>query len=451
MTINSKEKWLILKTVQDKNILPITSICKMSCIFCSHYQNPPDIKTYSYGHLDLDFIRELIEYLPKKGSLIIGESATKIIEGEPLCHPDFKKIIKIIRKKFENKLIKISTNGSLLTTELVKFLKTMQPVKINLSLNCASPEERKFLMNDKNPQQVFKGIEYLCEYKIPFNGSIVAMPHILGWKSFENTVKLLIKYKPETIRIFLPGFTKYSNDEMRFDTTLLNELKDNIKNLNQKYKIPIIMEPPLLNNFICNIKGVIANSPAEKAGLKKFDIIEKINQQKPITRVEAFHKLVKLKSPKIKIRRKDKDLKIQLEKEKNSKPGIVLDYDLSLTVINSIENKINMENYQDILIITSQFSKNLFELIIKNLADKFPEKNIELLAVDNEYFGGSIMCTGLLVNSDIIKAINQNNYENKDLVILPGNIYDEYGKDLKGKSYKKIIKKFNINIELIGQ
>ena len=152
--MDPKLKFILLKTVQDDGILPITSVCNMACQFCSHRNNPPGLEVYRLGHLDLELIEELLQYLAPEGPVIIGESATRIIEGDPLTHPDFFRIIELLRQKFPRKEIRLTTNGSYLDREMVDFLAGRGPVELNISLNCSSPEERVFLMADRRPEQV---------------------------------------------------------------------------------------------------------------------------------------------------------------------------------------------------------------------------------------------------------------------------------------------------------
>ena len=61
------------------------------------------------------------------------------------------------------------------------------------------------------------------------------------------------------------------------------------------------------------------------------------------------------------------------------------------------------------------------------------------------------MSAGLLVNYDIIKSLQKLNLSLKSqLIILPGIIYDSYGKDLTGSSYRHLENVFETNIEVIN-
>lgn len=448
--MNHREKYLLLKTVQEDNILPMTSVCNMKCQFCSHRQNPSSVEVYKFGHLDYELVEELISYLPREGPVVIGESASKIIEGEPFLHPHFEKILMQLRAKYSRKKIKITTNGSSLTEKKVRFLEELQPLQLNISLNCARPEQRAFLMGDSQPQAVFAGFNHLQETKIEYNGSIVALPHLLGWDYLQETVNLLRSYNCRTIRMFLPGFTDKTPAGLKFSTDLFYQLQQFAQAENNKSKIPVILEPPFLSDFKCRIKGIINDTPAERAGLSIDDIITGINGYQPMTRVDAFNKIVESKSPELTIIRGNKQYQLQLQKDKRQKPGFVVDYDLSPSTISSLKQEINNVDVNNIFIVTSKLAGDLINKIAGKIEEDIEKSpRLKVISVDNKFFGGSIMAAGLLVTGDIISALEKENTENCDLIILPQIIYDTFGKDLRGKSYHQIERYFEVEVKII--
>ncbi|MTI67097.1 MAG: radical SAM protein, partial [Firmicutes bacterium] len=124
---------MILNTVQRHNILPITSKCNTSCVFCSHKYNPKDVCVYKLPSLNINEIEDMISFLDPNKKIIIGESATRIIEGEPFVRKDIYEILKKIRS-YSKEVIEITTNGSNLTLDMVKKLKTLEPLELNVSL-----------------------------------------------------------------------------------------------------------------------------------------------------------------------------------------------------------------------------------------------------------------------------------------------------------------------------
>ena len=449
--MNSKQKYLILKTVQENNILPITSKCNLQCKFCSHFQNPPQLKVESYGHLDLDFIKKMIDFLPQSGGVILGESATKIIEGEPFFHPDIKEILKFLRNKWPDKEIKITTNGSFLRRKLIKFMSKLGNITLNISLNCSNPFERKSLMNDSHGEKTFNSIKFLADYDIKYNGSIVALPHLMGWASIEKTIDFLDHYGAETIRVFMPAFTDYSKENNKFEMDLYSKLSSFVNKLNQKVRTPVIFEPPYLKNLDAVIKGIIADTPAAKTKLKKGAIIKKVNGEKVVSRVDAFEKIKKSRNPILEINNNSK-FEIIINKKRDERSGIIMDYDLAPFIIEKLINIIRKSTARHIILVTSKMAKKMFDFLVRNkISDIFPEYKIKVLEIENNFFGGSIVTAGLLTINDIEKELQKYKIANlkNSLVIMPSIMFDNYKKDLIGQSSENISEKFGVKTVII--
>jgi len=449
--MNNKQKYLILKTVQENNILPVTSKCNLKCKFCSHYQNPPELDVESYGHLSLNFIEKMIDFLPKEGAVLLGESATKIIEGEPFSHPQIKEILKILRKKCPEKEIKITTNGSFLSDSIIALINELGNISLNISLNCSSPAERDYLMNDLEGEKVFRAIKSLNNRQIKYNGSIVALPHIMGWDSLKKTIKFLDKQKAETIRVFMPAFTDYSDESMKFKFALYSKLNNFVNKINQRVKTPVIFEPPFLKNLDAVIKGVISGTAAADTNLEKGDIIANVNGKKVLSRVDAFTKIKKSENPILNLSDNSKS-DIVLNKDKGQRSGLVMDYDLDPVIIDKLIKIIKNCEKSNIILITSKMAKEMLEFLNNNqLKEIFPEKKIKVLEVKNKFFGGSIVTAGLLTVNDIRSELEKYKLKRLEnsLIILPSIMFDDYEKDLRGQDFNKILKRFGVEIKIL--
>jgi len=388
----------------------------------------------------------LVEYIPAEGPVIIGESATRIIEGEPFSHPKIKKILSLLREKFPQKVIKITSNGSLLEEDMIKFLKSIEPIELNISINGPDADCRVFLMNDPWPDKVFAAIEMLNQFAIKYQASIVAMPQLLGFTYLGETMDFLEKYEPDSLRIFRPGFTKNTEAKLQLTNELYGQLADYIADYSRRLNYPVILEPSRLKANIVNIIGVIAKSPAAKAGLAKDDLILKVNGIKPLSRVEAFFMIKNSKNPLITVQRKQKLLNISIKKQAKASSGIILAYDLPANQIRQLRKIV--KNSKASIIITSQFAGDY----LKSLVDSFQLKSADylVLAVKNEFFGGSIKSAGLLTNQDIKAAlVNQEELHKYQKIILPGIIYDFNGNDLTGEHYSLLEEYFAIDFEII--
>ena len=85
---------LLLETAYRDNILVLTTNCSTACIFCSHLQNPREVDAYYIDELTREQIETQIEFLDEGRKIIIGESATRICEGEPFLREDIIEILK---------------------------------------------------------------------------------------------------------------------------------------------------------------------------------------------------------------------------------------------------------------------------------------------------------------------------------------------------------------------
>jgi MoaA/NifB/PqqE/SkfB family radical SAM enzyme len=445
----SKEE-ILFKTVKEDNILPITSICKLNCIFCSHKNNPSEVETYSFGHLEFELVKRMIEFLDEQKPVFIGESASKIIEGEPFSHPRIMDILKYIRERWPKIEIKITSSASFIEEKYISELKDLSPVDFNISLNAPAPEDRVFLMNDPLPENVFEIIKKFNKYNIKFQASIVSMHHILDFDKLIQSLDFLESFSPLSLRIFLPGFSRYASEKLMPAKNYYNKLNNFIENIREKYNYPIIIEPQLIDNLSAKIEGIIKNTPAYNADLKRNDEIIFVNGYQVESRVDAFYKIEKSENPELIIERSDEKIKINLNKSAGEKSGLIMSYDINRRKKNILLSHIELskrdkENISTIL-ITSQLAYNLFSYITKDFSEE--DYNFKLLKVKNNFFGGSIMAAGLLVNNDLDSALKKIDFKAEKLII-PEIIYDYYGNDLLGKHYSEIEDEFGVEVILL--
>lgn len=204
---------LLVEAVRDHNVLPLTGRCNLSCCFCSHRYNPPGTKAYSFGPLSVELLRELSAYLDPEKKIIIGESATRLREGEPLTHPRFMDLLKNLRARYPQTLIQATTNGSLLEPQIIEALSALQPLELVISVNSITQKGRSLLMGDPEPGKgkIRPQIELLTAKQIGFQGSIVAMPHLVGFEDLRQTALFLDQSGAKSIRLLMPGFTRLTS------------------------------------------------------------------------------------------------------------------------------------------------------------------------------------------------------------------------------------------------
>lgn len=441
---------LVYHSIYHHNILPITSACNMDCVFCSHQFNPPQLEVYSLPTRTLKEVEELLDFLDPNKKIIIGESVTRIMEGEPLLHPDFLEIVEIIRKKFSQTPVQITTNGSLLREEVIKRLANLLPLEINLSLNSASLMGRKTLMGDRMAGVSLEAPMLFKKYQIPFHGSIVAMPMLVGWEDLQQTICYLGQQGAETIRVFLPGYTKYNQPAWKFPLSLWEDLNDFLEKLREKVDVPLTLEPLMVDNLTAGVIGVIKNTPAYQAGLKRKDKILQVNGKEIKSRVEAFRLIQCSKDPKILLERQEEKIEAIIQKQAGESSGLVFAYDLDPTVLQDWQEAARRNQAQQILLLTSMLGEKIIKAALPLLADQ--NNHWQVGVVENKFLGGSIISAGLLMVDDFRAFLSQFLKESQtkpDLILIPGLSFDPWGRDLLGNSYLELAEELEIKIELI--
>ncbi|MDO9573562.1 MAG: DUF512 domain-containing protein [Candidatus Contubernalis sp.] len=418
---------LIFNAMGSGNVLPITSRCNLSCVFCSHKQNPPDVKAYGLPERDPQEIIDSFQYLSENKKIIIGESATGMVEGEPLCYTGIKEVLGKLRQRFPETMIQITTNGILLNSDLLVFLKELEPLELIISLNTL--EKRKEVLGDLSGRDMEEVLREVKKVGLNFHGSVVALPHILGWESLRKTLWCLEERGADTIRVFLPGFTRLAPPSLIFEPSLWKKLHGFLSEVRKVATVPIILEPPLLTDLEARIEGVIKNSPAWEAGLQVADVIGKIDGQKVICREDAFNRVKSLPVPVLSIYRNGQTLSVNLRKKEEESPGFVMYSDVDPGQAKNLLRRLKGLRGREVLILTSVLGYPLIKMVLKNNWQE--ENKLEVKPVPNEFFGGSIMSAGLLVVEDFIKEIN--NLKTKpEVIILPQKPFDLWGKDLLG-------------------
>ncbi len=432
---------LLLETASRDNILVLTTGCSTSCIFCSHQQNPEEIKAYYVDKLNREQIETLIEFLDGTRKIVIGESATRICEGEPFLCEDIIDILESIRKKYRNTTIQITTSGIHLDRIVLTRLEQIGGIELNISLNSSSLEGRRKLYRGKEHGPAVEAIKLLKNSKIAYSGSIVAMPHLTGWEDIRATLLFLQDNGASTIRMFLPGYTKFTKVELPPDD-IRDRLAEFTDAMGKLLSIPLVMEPSGIKDVFAVVEGVMTGSPAWKAGISKGDRILGINGAAAASRVDAYYKAYKAGDPAVEIQRCGEALGLVLQKRPDSPSGMVFNYDIHPDTILDIQRGLLRNKGKSCLILTSQLAYDMLKGCIPE------EGGAEIEAVNNECFGGNIMCAGLLTVSDIEAHLHRRGKE-PEVLLLPGIMFDTSGQDLLGRHFMELEEKLGIKVEVI--
>ncbi|MGI6064929.1 MAG: DUF512 domain-containing protein [Bacillota bacterium] len=446
-----EKEQLILQSVQEYNILPLTSACDANCVFCSHRDNPPEVEVVRIPFRTIEEVERTVSFLNEKRTIYIGESATKIIEGEPFTHPQWEKILRMVRSKFPRTLISITTNGRHINEHKAALLRSLEPLEMNFSLNSASVQGRQKLMGESIDQarKSILGAELLSRYGVTFHGSIVAMPHLVGWKDVEDTVVYLDRMGAKTIRIFMPGFSRLAPAELRFDPAVLHErLALFVKKVSYRIDCPVVLEPPYIRDLTPVVAGVIKDSPAHHGGLKQNDLVISVNEFYPRSRVEAWQKLQQSGKIEVMVKRNGEDLKLAWENLKGTKAGVVMNFDFAPQRAEEIIKNMGKNRGKQVLILCSTFAHDILKAVLRLFLEDC--RGISLYPVINRFFGGSIGAAGLLTVGDFLKAWEDYclNGFLPQVIFLPREAFDYQGRDLVGNGFWQLEERTGAKVEV---
>ena len=442
---------MILYGAGEGNVLPLTSVCNVRCVFCSHRNNPPGVEVYRIPPRSLEDVERTLCVLDPVKPIVVGESATRIIEGEPFTHPALEEILRMIRSSFPRTAIQITTNGSLLNQEKVELLESLGNVVIYLSLNSARVKGREVLMADPRGLQAIQSAALLQKHGVPFHGSVVALPHLVGWKDLKETIKYLCACGAETVRVFLPGFSSLAGPELQFESFLWKEVGAFISRLREDVRTPITCEPPLIEGLQPEVAGVIATSPADLAGIRAGDVIEAVNSSSVHTRVQAFRQILKAGRPRLRLKRGSKPFTVQIQKEPGQRSGLVMDYDLDPALIDDLARAVQRHRVPRALALTSRLAGPVLKLALRQFWRGRQE--LEVVEVKSLFFAGTICAAGLLTVTDfgaaVLTFLESKPRQKLPLVLLPGLAFDSRGRDLTGKSYLELEERFGLPFEIL--
>lgn len=432
MTLPGHVHALLAQAVKN-NILPLTGRCNLSCVFCSHRHVPAGVEAFDFPPLPWETLDGLLGSLDPRSRIVMGESATRLREGEPFSHPLIRRVLRELRRRYPETPVQITTNGSLLTGDTLRYLSGLQPLELVLSLNSASLKGRRLVMNDPDPSVAVGAASLLGEYGIAFHGSVVAMPHLTGWDDLRDTLTYLERCGAVTVRFFFPGFTRFSPSFLRFTPEQEKHVRSLVEEMQDLLGIPVLPDPPGLSDLTPRVEGVIKGSPAAHAGLKRGDVVLSVNGVRPRSRVEAFNLILKGANPRLTLRDGAGEREAVIGKERGMSSGVTMLYDLDPGQVEEVKRR--LKRLDRTLLFTSHAAAPLWEAA----RAPFSLPGTEITPVPSEFWGGSICCAGLLTVGDFIKQMQRMNpLRPPDAVLLPPDCFDHRGVDLTGRSYLEI-------------
>ncbi len=234
---------------------------------------------------------------------------------------------------------------------------------INVSVHTTNPELRVEMLNNKNAGKVYEILKRFHKAKLDVNCQIVLVPGVNDGQEFKRTIEDLSKLYPtvKSVAAVPVGVTKYREglyDVIPYDGEMSRQL---ILETN-KYQKKLLDE--IGTRFIFLSDEFYALSKIE---LPSYEAYEGFPQfENGVGLMKLFKR------------------EIEEELEKIKKP---------------------IEKRDKIIIPTGKLAYDYMKEIAEKIKEKFPGLEIEVVQIDNNFFGETITVAGLLTGQDILDQI----------------------------------------------
>jgi MoaA/NifB/PqqE/SkfB family radical SAM enzyme/RNase P/RNase MRP subunit p29 len=451
--------------------------CNLKCRFCYNLGSPPVFKeTSRKAEAEYEEILARIAYYVPGSKLGLFPDAGS--PCEMLTHPYILEILTALRRKTDE-VVRIPTNGSLLTPEMIRALSQYQPLFVDVSLNTSSPSRRRWLMRDLEPEVAINALAELESAHISYSVVIVPWPFPSLEEMVEDlvrTVAFSARFNPAYMQISLPGYSRWFSNETLFDREeVWNRLKTEIRQLRTVTDCPLIIRPGLFEEYLDpeaidapRLIGVIRHSPAAGAGMVPGDRLVAINGLRVSNRTQALLLLGTIHNSRldrvlVTVERPGGQVDLPLGLKNFEYPfdprtapyaGCVFpSAGIPLNWMEQIRTMIATEKAREVLILTSTLVRPMLEKRIRE--SFFPDEvHLHLCVPANHYLGGNIFMGDLLTVEDFIAVVKTFLDEGQvlpDLIIIPSSPFhlSGWGRDLTGRVYKDIERVTGIPVGLI--
>lgn len=247
---------------------------------------------------------------------------------------------------------------------------------INISVHTTNGELRKKMLSNPKADQILSILRRLAEYEIEMNCQIVLCPNINDGEELDNTIKDLkeLSHAIKSVAVVPVGITRYRqklypieafNKERAIDTIL------QIEEWQQEFK------KSLKRNFVYLSDEFYLLAGKDFPSYGSYDEFPQLEN--------GVGMVVKFKE----------------EFEKHL-----------LSV-----NKKRIDSHHKVTILTGTLVYEVIYQLCQSLIDKIENLNIQVIPIENQFFGGKVSVTGLITATDILRTL-----QGKDLgdrVIIP--------------------------------
>ncbi len=282
-----------------------------------------------------------------------------------------------------------------------------------ISVHTLNPTLRCELLRNRFAGKIVEQIDKLAKSGVEMHCQAVIVPNKNDGKELAYTARELFKYYP-TVRDLAcvpTGLTKFRDGLCKIDDVdkeYSKNLLDLVESLNKEFGVDFVL--PADEYFI--------KAEWELKPMEFYGDFEQIENGIGMTTKFVF------------------DFKDELTGRLN-------------------DEKICLKKQRKCLIVSGVSAKKINEEIAEFVMKRIDGLNVEILAVENEFFGKTVTCTGLLTGKDILKAVeNYKRTSDFDELILPGNTLKEFENvflcGMTLKELKKLAKIKNLRVNRDG-
>jgi uncharacterized Fe-S cluster-containing radical SAM superfamily protein len=481
--LKNLKDWLVTSSCDPVEIFGYAgSRCNIRCAFCYNRGNPPSFALGSLHRPPEDEYHEMmtrLRYFNPRAGLSLYPSLGDIYEV--LEHPYILNVLRPLRAS-SDKPFRIGTNGAALTPEFIEKLVELKPVYLYISVNSVADAEEFKTMGDGTLRIPVSVLRKLREAGIPYAVVVVPWPvkrslhEVLD--SLAETMDLAQSCDAHLVEINLPGHTRCFSERLLFDLDeVWSAAVARVRELRDKYRTPMVAMPAMYEENLYepvknlpSVMGLVENSPAGRAGIRRGDVIVRIDGIRIISRPQARDLLSMVKDKgkgqvPITVDREGEELVIPVDIGCHAYPyspeidqhlGIVfLGTGLRLGYIEALKNLIDERGARRVLFLSSVLVKPVFrQLLSESPLFAGSEISLDIEVPANNLLGGNIFMGDLLTVQDFIDAIKKYVREadgRPDLVVIPSSPFNlgAWGRDLTGKCYLEIERAVDIPVALL--
>ena len=266
-----------------------------------------------------------------------------------------------------------------------------------------------------------------------------------GWGDLAATCRFLQEQGAATVRVFLPGFTKLAASWLRFDPLdMYRKLSLFVRRQQDRMYTPLLLEPFLAGageRLQAEVAGVLAGSPAERAGLQRGDVIGAVRGRQVRCRVEAFRTVERFGRTVLDVARTrppgDRTAPGCIVKKRGEASGLVMNYDLDWETVDRVAEAIRRQPGKAGAGPDLRLGPSLAAVgparVGEGLRRRAPGGRSQSLL--RRLDSCCRTADNIRLRSRRQKHQEPGGMQDYDLLLLPGVAFDSRGRDLLGRPY----------------